>query len=429
MIIHVVQSGETIQGIAEFYGVPVIRLIQDNGLEFPEQLVTGQTIVVTYPKVTYIVKNGDTLISIANLYNISIIQLYRNNPYLMSGYNIRAGDILVIEYDTKGSITTHGNTVPYINLNILRKTLPYLTYLSILNYTATKGGEIITYYDDTELIKITKEFGVIPLMLLTTLTIEGEANIGITFDILLNEEFQKRQVENIIRILKEKDYYGVNISIEYISESNLRLYEQYLTNISKQIREQGFSVFVTMHSPLIPYNYVEYERINYSLIDELVDNIIFMNYEWSTVIKPPSPVFSIKRVNEFLQYLTNQLTKHNQIIGLVTVGYDWEVPYSAGLTSMYSLSLNSALSLAYNVGAEIQFDAISQTPYYTYNSSLYGNVITHIVWFVDARSINALLDLVIDYDLFGVGVWNINIYNQQLWTIINSQFHINKILT
>lgn len=55
-----------------------------------------------------------------------------------------------------------------------------------------------------------------------------------------------------------------------------------------------------------------------------------------------------------------------------------------------------------------------------------GFPVDHIVWFIDARSIDALLGLVIDYDLKGTGIWNITVYNTQLWLIINSQFDIVK---
>ena len=42
------------------------------------------------------------------------------------------------------------------------------------------------------------------------------------------------------------------------------------------------------------------------------------------------------------------------------------------------------------------------------------------------RSINALLDLGVKYNLQGVSIWNITIYNPQLWLIINSQYEIMK---
>ena len=42
MLIHVVQQGETIETIANYYGISVMRLISDNGLKRTENLVIGQ---------------------------------------------------------------------------------------------------------------------------------------------------------------------------------------------------------------------------------------------------------------------------------------------------------------------------------------------------------------------------------------------------
>lgn len=429
MTIHVVQSGETIQSIADFYGISVTRLILDNGLDNPDNLVTGQSIVIAYPELTYTVKQGDTLIDIANNNNITLMQLFMNNPYLYEREYIYPGEIIVIKYPKKGKITAHGNTVPYIDKGTLIKTLPYLTYLSILNYTATKEGEINTYYDDTEIIQTTKEYGVIPLMLLTTLTIQGEANIGIAFDILLSETFQNKQIDNILNILKTKGYYGVNISFEYINVSNLQQYESYFTKITKRLRDEGYLVFVTINPGISNVNNeLRFEKVDYSILDQLANNIIFMNYQWATNINPPSPISSIYNISGFLDYINKFIPPDKIIIGLATIGYDWELPYSAGLSSVYSLTLERTIDLARFVGATIQFDEISQTPFFRYAINTDGSQIAHIVWFIDARSINALLDLVMKYELHGTGIWNITIYNPQLWLIINSQYEIEKVL-
>lgn len=113
---------------------------------------------------------------------------------------------------------------------------------------------------------------------------------------------------------------------------------------------------------------------------------------------------------------------------MATIGYDWELPFSAGLSNVYPLTLDRALDLARNVGATIQFDNISQTPYFLYSINTSGSQIEHIVWIIDARSINALLDLVNEYKLLGIGIWNITIYNTQLWLVIYSQYEIEKVL-
>jgi spore germination protein len=130
----------------------------------------------------------------------------------------------------------------------------------------------------------------------------------------------------------------------------------------------------------------------------------------------------------FLDYIKQFIPLDKVIIGMATIGYDWELPFSAGISSVNSLTLNRAINLALEVDAAIQFDEISQTPYYRYIFGSNGNQIAHIVWFIDARSINSLLDLVSKYALNGTGVWNITIFNPQLWLLINSQYIIEKLI-
>ncbi len=429
MFIHVVQAGDTIQSIAEYYGISVATLILDNGLDDPDNLVIGQSIVIAYPEITYVVKEGDTLEDIANSFNVSVIQLLINNPYLSERDYIYPGDIIVIKYPTRGHITVHGNTVPYIDKAILRRTLPYLTYLSVLNYTATEEGEIIAYYDDTETIQIAKDYGVMPLMLLTTLTIRGQANIQVAFDLLINEDFQNIQVDNILNILRTKGYYGINIAFEYISASNLQLYEEYFSKIASRLSAEGFLVFVTINPTLTSSgSNILFERIDYSILNQLAHNITFMDYQWATNTNPPAPISSINNIRIFLDYVLAYIPPSKVIMGMATIGYDWELPFLAGLSNVSALTLDRSIDLARDMGAAVEFDSVSQTPFYLYTNNPHGTPVDHIVWFIDARSIDALLDVVGEFQLLGIGVWNITVYNTQLWLVIYSQFEIDKVL-
>jgi spore germination protein len=412
MEIHVVNSGETIQSIAEYYGISADKLIQDNGLVSPYNLAVGQVLVIVKPEVIHTVKEGDTLVNIADYYNVPLVQLLANNPYLAERDYLYPGDIIVISYTKKGQITTHGNSVPNINIATLRKTLPYLTYISVLNYTATNKGEIISYYDDTEIIQTSKAYGVAPLMLLTTLSIKGEANLRVDFDILLNEEIQNRQIENILTIIRTKGYLGLNLSLQYISLSNIKLYENYFTKVTNHLNTEGYQVFVTINPNINELNNeVDFQRIDYSLINTLAQNIIFSSYEWAFNINPPSPITSVYGTEAFLNYILNFILPDKIIIGIATLGYDWELPYVAGISNVNVIAYDNVNNLANEFGAIIQFDDVSQTPYFTYTNG----VVNHAVWSINSRTIDATLDMVSKYNLKGISIWNITVFNPQLW--------------
>ncbi len=137
MIIHVVQPDETLNSISDNYKIPIDRLILENGITNPGNLAIGQTIVIVQPEVLYTVQAGDSLESIAAQHNVTPMELLRNNPYLSDREYLYADETIVISYQTDKTrtIATSGYIFPYIDKSVLIKTLPFLTYLNIFNYS------------------------------------------------------------------------------------------------------------------------------------------------------------------------------------------------------------------------------------------------------------------------------------------------------
>lgn len=429
MNIHVVQPGETIDTIANLYSVSVDKLIQDNELINPDNLVVGQTIVIVYPTQTYTVQDGDTLEGIAAAFEKPIMQLLRNNPFLAERKNIYPGETLVISYDTIGTTTTFGYSYAFINKQTLIKTLPNLTYLSVFNYKATIDGRIDSFFDDTEVIRLSKEYNTIPLMMLSTLSPQGEPDVEVTYEILLNEEYQDLQLNNLMDILKAKGYRGVNFVFHFLSTSNQNLYQKFITKVSDRLFSEGYFVFVTIDPGIQNLNgEASFPTIDFTKISAGVNAIIFVALGWGTNSGPPLPVTSIKNLRDFVDYAITLVPRDKFHLGIPIIAYDWILPYIPSITIANSLTLDSAISLAATTGTTIQFDNASQTPYFQYNlKSIGGPPHNHIVCSIDARSMNGLIDIVTEYGLSGTGDWNVMVYIAQLWLIINSRYDIIKL--
>lgn len=430
MDIHVIQQGETIISIAERYGVPVERLIEYNGLPNPYDLVIGQCIVIVYPEITYTVQEGDTLGGIATAYNTSIIQLLRNNPFLSDREFMYPGETLVISFgEKKGSILTNGYANPFIRRDILRKTLPFLTYLTIFGYQATENADIIEP-DDEQLISMAKEYQVAPIMLLSTLTFQGVGSVEAVYNILYNENKVDKFIENIINTLRRKGFYGVNFIYSYLTNENEEVYNSFTEKVADHLNREGFAVFVSI-SPMtvIETNVITFEKINYSQIGRYANQIVVMNYNWGYNFGPPRPAASIYEMQLFLDYLVTLIPFEKIIAGIPLLGYSWQLPYLIGETRASSLTYDAAITLAKETGAEIQFDEVSQNPYYEFFAESSGVPRKYIVWFVDVRSIEALLGLEDEYNIHSFGIWNIMTYFSQMWLVINTQYEIETIIT
>jgi spore germination protein len=428
MTIHVVQQGDTVYSIAELYGVTADSIILENRLILTDSLVPGQTIVITFPEQTYVVQEGDTLLGIANSYGIPVLQILRNNSYLADREYIYPGETLVISYNnTELKITTNGYANIFISDDILKKTLPYLTYLSILGYRIIAGGEIVEV-EDTNRIQTAKNYGAAPLMILTTLSVGGQENIETVYNVLNNEEIMDKLIDNLINILKKKGYYGVNLTYQLLNNATLSAYETLNTKAYNKLKGEGLAFFITISpNTIFTSDSITFERVNYEKILQECDGAVVLNYLWGTYLGPPAPLASISKINEFLDYLIPQTQPSKLVIGMPLIAYDWDLPYSIGLSKANSLTIDGAITLARQYGATIQFDEVSQTPYFTYNESISGIERRHVVWFVDARSIDAILKVISERGLNGSGIWNIMSYYPQLWLVTNTQYKLEKI--
>ena len=428
MDIYIIQPGDNINTIADKYGMTTERLISDNGLINPYALVPGQALVILHPKTTYIVKQGDTLASIAASNEITFLQLVRNNPFLYNREHIFPGEALTIEYSTLRDVQVNGFTYVFINRDILTRALPYLTYLSVYNYRIMEDAVIIDYGEDNEVIKLTKEYNTLPLLMISAFSPTGELNLESVYEYLLDNEMQDRLFQEMLRIIKQKGYYGINIMIGNLKDYNQNLYINSFTKLSRVLRNEGYYFMLTINTDYgeTTDDVSAYENIDFNSISQLVDRITFLQNIWEKRKLPPAPISDISLIEPFIKQVASSVSSKKISIGKPLIGYDWTLPFAPNISSVYSLSLNSAITLAYEQRVTIQFDEQSQTPYYTYIKANVNGPENHIVWFIDARSIKALEEIIIDNNLIGTGLWNITSFNQQLFSVINVSFLITK---
>jgi len=431
MQIYTVKSGDSIYSIAREFGTTPARIITDNELTDPGRLAVGQSLVILEPTQTYNVRGGDTLESISNLFGVSLTELWRNNPMLGGKTNIYPGQTLNISFEepSLGEIAVNGYVYPFVDRDTLRKTLPYLTYLSIFSYGIREDGTLVPpTLDDSEIIAIAKEYDTVPLMMLTSLTERGTFSSELATRTMLNEAVSQTLAENAVRTMIEKGYGGIDVDFEYIEPAAREAYVRFVNQIREALPEEGdYEIFVS----LAPKTSDEmrgllYEGHDYTGIGEAADRVLVMTYEWGYTYGPPMAVSPIRNVERVLDYAVSRIPADKIMMGIPNYAYDWPLPYVKGDTKADSMSNVMAVKLAIDKNAAIQYDEQSQTPYFTYFDRTANGPVEHEVWFDDARSMDAKLRLMNEKDLYGGGVWNVMNYFPQLWTVMNQLYSLRK---
>ena len=424
MVIYVVQSGDSIFSIAQRFGTSSEEIISSNMLTQPESLVIGQTIVIPVDSFPYQLQRGETLYSLSQRFGIPLSELLDANPQITDPSNMAIGDTITIPSPPEKlrAILANGYAFPNIREEVLNDTLPYLSFLSPFSYQANDDGTL-TPISDERLISDAVSWYTLPIMVVTNIDSQDGFSGSIANSIFSSNETRRLFIDNIISTMQTKGYRGVDIDFEYLYPSDRESYNNFLRELKSRLEPLGYSLNTAL-APKISADQpgILYEAHDYKTQGEIVDHIIIMTYEWGYTYGPPMAVSPINSVRQVLDYAITEIPPEKILMGIPNYGYDWTLPYRPG-TAAQTISNVGAVDLARKVGATIQYDEKSQAPYFFYYDN---DGKQHVVWFEDARSIDAKLRLIDEYNLGGVSYWTINRFFPQNWLVQNALYNVEK---
>ena len=426
MVIYTVKAGDTLSSIAESLNSTVSRIAADNDLDPSLPPIIGQSLVILYPETVYTAKEGDTVLSIARMFGTTAVKIWQNNPILRGRSFLFPGQTVVISYGEPlyGEKTVNGYAYTYIEDDLLRRTLPYLTYLSIFPYGIRENGDIISPANDTRLIERAKEYNALPLLTLTSLTPDGVFSSDLVNRILSDDDLKNKVIGNTVNAVVSKELGGVDVDFEFIDPALAQSYTSFVEDLKNALGE-GYTVIVD----LAPKTYgtqpgLLYEAHDYPSLGSVADKVFLMTYEWGYMFGPPLAISPVENVRSVIEYAITEIPAEKILMGIPSYGYDWPLPFVSGSTRAMTLSPDEALDLAREKGSEIMYDPLSASPYFYYSE----NSTEHVVWFQDARSADALSSLAEEYSLDGMGIWNIMRWFPSLWPVLISKFSIKKVI-
>ncbi|WMI80721.1 glycosyl hydrolase family 18 protein [Anaerotignum sp. MB30-C6] len=425
MTIHVVNTDETIYSIALKYNVPIKELMEHNAITNPNLLTKGQALLILEPEVIYQVEAGDSIFSIAQKFGITEYTLLQNNPQLISASYIYPGQTLNISYtgEPLGQYLVNGYVYPHIKQDVLNQTVPYLSMLSIFSYGFQPDGQLLPP-DDQALLLAANTKGAAPILVLTPLDASGRFSNELVSQMLNNPDSRETLINNLLSVMSQKGYYGIDIDFEYVLPEDKEAFISFIGEVKAAMNAAGYKVFVA----LAPKTSAEqpgllYEAHDYKRIGEIADYVFLMTYEWGFAYGPPMGVAPLNKVKEVLDYAITEIPPEKIIMGIPNYGYDWSLPFLRGDSKAISMGNQEAVQMAMNLRAEILYDELAQSPYFYYSDE---EGMPHVVWFEDARSIDAKLRTASEYGFAGVGYWNIMRPFVQNWMLASNLYNIEK---
>ncbi len=274
----------------------------------------------------------------------------------------------------------------------------------------TDGAGTLTGLIPSEQITYANNNGI---KLLASVVNDFNGNVAKT--LLESAENRQNLIQNIVSSVKANNYKGVSIDFEGVYAANRSHLTAFMQELYSTMKPQGYDVALcvpakTADNPAYTWNYA----YDYTSLASHADQLVIMAYDEHYPGGTPGPVASVNWVQNVMKYAATAIPKEKLFLGVAAYGYDWW----GSNTKAYSIS--SIYGLAADNNAQIQWDSVSKSPYFTYRDAY--NV-DHTVWFENAESVQYKLDIVNSGDLAGIALWRLGLENADYWTSIKSKLN------
>ena len=210
--------------------------------------------------------------------------IYSNQ--LVSPYPLAIGQALLIpikeEHEKSQLLLSLGYAYPFINPDVLKETLIYLTELAIFSYGFTTEGNLIPpELPDDWMIKEAINAKTLPILTLTPLGPDGKFSNELITAVVNNQVAKQNLIDQLKQMLQTKGYKGVDVDFEYIKQEDRDAFTSFVKDLTVQMNELGYRVSVAL-APKTSSEQVGllYQGKDYGGLGAAANSVLLMTYEW-----------------------------------------------------------------------------------------------------------------------------------------------------
>jgi peptidoglycan-N-acetylglucosamine deacetylase len=242
----------------------------------------------------------------------------------------------------------------------------------------------------------------------------GDDFNGTVLHRMLNDPKKRAKViSQVIRILQDNKFAGVNIDFEELREPN----DEVLVTFMKELYEGLHPLSLLVTQDVSPFN----SDYDYKNLARYNDYIFLMAYDQHHADGLPGPISHQDWIEKAVDEARKQIPDKKMILALAGYGYDWQKN-----TKGSDVTYFEALSIAKESESKVVFDTDSYNLYYNYTDD---DDKEHTVWFTDAASNFNTMRYATDLGSAGVALWRLGSEDSRLWTFYNRDLGDDAIKT
>lgn len=236
---------------------------------------------------------------------------------------------------------------------------------------------------------------------------DGAWDADVIHTIVTDRDRMAAHVDAIADVVDEAGWDGIDLDYESLRGEDRDAYSAFARTLGERLRSTGRQLTITVQAKTSDQGTASFHAAqDYEALAAAADELRIMAYDRHWSGSDPGPIAPVAWVEEVLAYALRAVPADKIALGLGSYGYDWTPQGGTDLMGA------DAASLARQQGVAIQWDAESQAPWFGYTDA---SGTAHTVWFEDARSIAAKVDVARRLGLTRVFVWRLGGEQPQIW--------------
>src|SRR5467141_2397998 len=226
---------------------------------------------------------------------------------------------------------------------------------------------------------------------------------------LASSSSRQNLVRNIVEYAAESRQAGIVVDFEEVPDASQSHFRQFIGALAPALHSVGLKLMIALPARDDAYDY--------EFFGKECDAIVLMNYDQHWLTSSPGPVAAQDWFVENLRQVLEDVPAQKVVVGIANYAYDWpEAPKKPKETAR-EMSVQEALLHAYESETDVEFDASSLNPHYSYSDERNH---THQVWMLDAVTAYNQLRACERLGVQGTALWRMGSSDSSIWPVWDS---------
>lgn len=242
----------------------------------------------------------------------------------------------------------------------------------------------------------------------------GEWDLDVVGQILGDEDRTAAHVEEITELVVDNGYDGIQIDYENLEARDRDAFSTFVRDLGQALDAHDKTLAVAVHAKTSDAGDGEHNQAqDYAAIARGAHQVHIMTYDHHWDESPPGPVAPLPWVQDVIEYALTQMAADRIVLGIGLFGYDW-----GGSQTADGLTLEEVEKRKRRYEGAVGWDHSSQAPWFRYSA----DGVDHELWYENADSVRAKLELVDRYDLAGAFIWRLGgSQSDDVWDTLRRQ--------